>query len=260
MSTQPETVPALPVADRLTPPLPTDPAEVMRRGQQVANALRRFVRKHPEQIVAIDGSRHPRAEAWQFVAACYGHTALVTSTEQLLEEDPGFIAVAHLRNAAGEIVSGAEAVCMRSEEFWSDKEAFQLRSNAQTRACAKVTRNVFAWIMVLAGFSPTPAEEMEYTPGNHSHAPMTGKKCSECGNQLSDKRWRDTRQKFGKALCLDHEKIASQAAGEQLINVVNDPKFVEESVRQVKARKANGAQPIAELLDKVPKHKDAYSL
>src|SRR3990167_1775382 len=43
---------------------------------------------------------------------------------------------------------------------------FQLRSMAQTRACAKAYRNVLAWVVVLAGFKPTPAEEM--TGSEHS--------------------------------------------------------------------------------------------
>lgn len=38
---------------------------------------------------------------------------------------------------------------------------FQLRSMAQTRACAKALRNVLAWVVVLAGYKPTPAEEMD---------------------------------------------------------------------------------------------------
>ncbi len=38
---------------------------------------------------------------------------------------------------------------------------FQLRSMAQTRACAKALRNVLAWVVVLAGYKPTPAEEMQ---------------------------------------------------------------------------------------------------
>ncbi len=37
---------------------------------------------------------------------------------------------------------------------------FQLRSMSQTRASAKAFRNVLAWIVVLAGYKPTPAEEM----------------------------------------------------------------------------------------------------
>jgi len=32
---------------------------------------------------------------------------------------------------------------------------------AQTRACAKALRNVLAWVVVLAGYRATPAEEMQ---------------------------------------------------------------------------------------------------
>ena len=38
---------------------------------------------------------------------------------------------------------------------------FQLRSMAQTRACAKALRNVLAWVVVLAGYQATPAEELD---------------------------------------------------------------------------------------------------
>lgn len=37
---------------------------------------------------------------------------------------------------------------------------FQLRSMAQTRACAKALRNVLAWVVVLAGYKPTVVEEL----------------------------------------------------------------------------------------------------
>mgnify|MGYP001608234847 CR=1 FL=1 len=37
---------------------------------------------------------------------------------------------------------------------------FQLRSMAQTRSCAKAFRQVLAWVVVLAGYKATPAEEM----------------------------------------------------------------------------------------------------
>ena len=38
---------------------------------------------------------------------------------------------------------------------------FQLSSMAQTRACSKALRNVLAWVVVLAGYKPTPAEELQ---------------------------------------------------------------------------------------------------
>ena len=40
------------------------------------------------------------------------------------------------------------------------KPLFQLRSMAQTRAEAKALKSVFGWVVVLAGYRPTPAEEM----------------------------------------------------------------------------------------------------
>jgi hypothetical protein len=40
------------------------------------------------------------------------------------------------------------------------KPLFQLRSMAETRAEAKVLKSIFGFVVVLAGFKPTPAEEM----------------------------------------------------------------------------------------------------
>ena len=62
------------------------------------------------------------------------------------------------------IVGGAEAYCMRDEENWKEKPWFQLASMAQTRAGAKALRNVLAWVVVLAGYRPTPAEELTSSP------------------------------------------------------------------------------------------------
>jgi hypothetical protein len=41
---------------------------------------------------------------------------------------------------------------------------FQLASMAQTRANAKALRNCLAWVVVLAGYRATPAEELNTTP------------------------------------------------------------------------------------------------
>lgn len=53
---------------------------------------------------------------------------------------------------------------------------FQLRSMAQTRASAKAFRNVLAWVVVLAGYKPTPAEEMPSPdPQDYAeHSPLPG--------------------------------------------------------------------------------------
>ena len=61
----------------------------------------------------------------------------------------------------GEVISSAEAMTTIDEPNWKTRPEFMLRSMAQTRASAKALRNVFAWIVVMAGLKPTPAEEMD---------------------------------------------------------------------------------------------------
>ena len=55
-----------------------------------------------------------------------------------------------------------EKMCVGEESV----PLFQLRSMSQTRACAKALRNALAWVVVLAGFQPTPAEELDDIRGN----------------------------------------------------------------------------------------------
>jgi hypothetical protein len=59
-----------------------------------------------------------------------------------------------LRNGKG----GYEAEKIKVGE--TQKPLFQLRSMAQTRAEAKALKGVFSWVVVLAGYKPTPAEEL----------------------------------------------------------------------------------------------------
>jgi hypothetical protein len=69
---------------------------------------------------------------------------------------------------------------------------YQLASMAQTRACAKALRNVLSWVAVLAGYRPTPAEEMPVqtapaTPAREpgqdtTEAPIAGSGCPHCGS------------------------------------------------------------------------------
>jgi hypothetical protein len=68
-------------------------------------------------------------------------------------------------------ISAAEAMCLNDEPNWKTKPLFQLRSMAQTRSCAKALRNVLAWVVVLAGYRATPAEEIQ-DMANENKAPL----------------------------------------------------------------------------------------
>jgi hypothetical protein len=70
------------------------------------------------------------------------------------------------------MIGAAESMCMRDEPNWRGKPNYAIRSMAQTRAGGKAIRSVFAWVAVLAGYSGTPAEEMDES---FSHKPTTSK-------------------------------------------------------------------------------------
>jgi len=65
------------------------------------------------------------------------------------------------------VISRASAECGAADEYdrngnllWSKRPRYARRSMAQTRATGKACRMSFSWIMKLAGYEPTPAEEM----------------------------------------------------------------------------------------------------
>ena len=166
------------------------PETVLAEAALAAKALQSVVseKKNP---VTFGGVQYLEFEDWQTLARFYGVTAKVVSTTFVeyggakgFESRAEAIAVQN-----GTVLSAAEAMCLNDEKTWSTRAVyrqdergkkikigvapvpmFQLRSMAQTRACAKALRNVLAWVAVLAGYKPTPAEEMdsvhpEETPG-----------------------------------------------------------------------------------------------
>ncbi len=80
-------------------------------------------------------------------------------------------ACVEVRTADGTVHGRAEAMVSRSEETWSRREDFALRSMAETRAESRAYRRAIGWIVHLAGYSPTPAEEMGHTSGADTSAP-----------------------------------------------------------------------------------------
>ena len=136
------------------------PAEVVLTGREAAVQLQKIVNSRPKKLV-MGGKQYLFFEDWQTVGKFYGVTTKVTRTEELKEEGKliGFLATA-VAIANGVEISGADAECTSDELNWKGKPRFQLRSMAQTRACAKALRNCLGWVAVLAGYEPTPAEEM----------------------------------------------------------------------------------------------------
>jgi hypothetical protein len=140
----------------------SDPAGALAQMTQVAKTLEKVVRDQ-RLIVSIGSSEHVRVEGWTFLGSLLGVFPVVVWTRPVLDESGatiGWEARCEARTRAGEIVGAAEAECLRSERTWGKRDDYALRSMAQTRAVSKALRLPLGFVMQLAGFNPTPAEEM----------------------------------------------------------------------------------------------------
>ena len=159
-----ETVDAMVVAPKTgLAPLTMDnaPTIVLEEAQKAANALANVIALKPKKIV-INGEQYLEFEDWQTVGRFYGVTAGVEGAPEYVEVAgaKGFKATAVALHD-GQVVSRATAYCMDDEDRWAKAPTYQVASMAQTRANAKALRNVLSWVVVLAGYKTTPAEEMD---------------------------------------------------------------------------------------------------
>ncbi len=166
------------------------PEIVLDEARKAAVALQAVIAGKKDPVM-MNGQQYLEYEDWQTVGRFYNVTAKVEKTEFVQYGNVrGFSASAVAIRSDGMEVSRAEADCLSDEPKWSKKAKyewrdkpdgsgrerlvvgeedvplFQLKSMAQTRACAKALRNVLAWVVVLAGYRPTPAEELEREQGS----------------------------------------------------------------------------------------------
>lgn len=159
------------------------PAVVLEEARNAARALKDVLDAKAKKVV-FNGEQYLEFEDWQTLGRFYGVTAKVVDTHFVEYGDvKGFAARAVALRADGAEISAAEAECLNDEPKWRSRPVyewgetptgrrerlkvgeepvplFMLKSMAQTRASAKALRNVLAWVVVLAGYRPTPAEEL----------------------------------------------------------------------------------------------------
>ena len=154
--------PAQPLALLPAPPPPQslfgsdDPMEILKAATLVANALV-SVTKQQGFVLDIKGRKYAKVEAWQTMG---GMLSMYTVCEWTRKLEAGWEARVLLYNRHGIIVGSGEASCLKTEPMRKSWDDYAIRSMAQTRATGKAYRSNLAWIMVLAGYEATPAEEM----------------------------------------------------------------------------------------------------
>lgn len=180
------------------PIMPVQPAEVVEQATVAAQTLKKVIENKAKKVL-INGEQYLEFEDWQTLGRFYGYTVAATETTEIWRESKliGFSAKAVVYQN-GQVVSNAESSCMRDEPNWKTRPEFMLKSMAQTRACAKALRNVLAWVAVLAGYKPTPAEEMD----GLSTEPASEKQVNFIANLLDQKGYseEDVKKKYGVPL------------------------------------------------------------
>jgi len=135
------------------------PEGVVERATQIAQALAKVVRERNLALV-IAGQEYVRYPGLALLGAMLGLGA--REVESYKDSEGTWHATAEIiRLADGQVVGRASACCSPRERNWSGKPDHMLRSMALTRAAAKAYKLLIGWILPLAGYSPTPAEEME---------------------------------------------------------------------------------------------------
>lgn len=150
-----------------------DPDEVIAKATATANALKAVV-DAKNLTKDIQGKAYVLVDGWTLLGTMLGVFPICVWTRPVHEFPAnqgspvvGWEARVEARTLAGAVVGAAEAQCTRSENLWKSRDDYALRSMAQTRATSKALRQPLGFVMTLAGFAETPAEEMpkaENTP------------------------------------------------------------------------------------------------
>jgi len=132
------------------------PRELIVAAVETAKELNAII-THQRLFVEISGHRYVKVEGWTTLGIMLGCVAREVETT---ERDGIYTSIVELTRIADSVcISRASAEC-GDESPWNKRPRYARRSMAQTRATSKAARLAFSWIMVLAGYEVTPAEEM----------------------------------------------------------------------------------------------------
>lgn len=134
------------------------PAAVIREASGIAEQLAEIVNSR-KLYSTISGRKYVKVEGWTTLGAMLGVLPREVETHPI---DNGYESTVELVRASdGAVVGRGSAICTRGERNWAKRDDYAVRSMAITRATGKAYRLGFSWVMALAGYEPTPAEEMD---------------------------------------------------------------------------------------------------
>jgi len=135
----------------------SSPQNVIELAKPIASALAGIINDRKLYTV-INGKKYVQVDGWSTLGAMLGVLPIEVRSEKI---DGGYESYVELkRTSDGMVIGGASAICTRDEKNWSSRDEYAIKSMATTRATGKAYRLAFSWIMNLAGYESTPAEEM----------------------------------------------------------------------------------------------------
>ena len=125
---------------------------------KVAASLKNVIQSQ-DLAVKIGPSEYVTAEGWEVLGTMLGCTPFVESVEEIpTDHKHKFMYKATVSIRQGDtILSRASAMAERNN---MQKDRPSVYSMAQTRALGKAYRMALSWIVKMADYEPTPAEEM----------------------------------------------------------------------------------------------------
>lgn len=139
----------------------SDPVVVLERATRAASALAKVLNRQKLYITIGSGEKARKyitVEGWTLLGSMLGVFARVEWTHPIAN---GWEARAEaIVGATGMVIGAAEASCLRTEGPWRERDDYALRGMAQTRAISRALRGPLDFVVKLAGYATTPAEEV----------------------------------------------------------------------------------------------------
>lgn len=121
-------------------------------------------------VAKINNRDYPTVQWWTTVGASLGMFPYEVRSEKITDDqgNMGYESFVEVRRD-GQAVTSASAICSRSENQWSKRDEYAIKSMATTRATAKAYRLGLSFLAVLSGLEATPAEEMPRDGGGFNN-------------------------------------------------------------------------------------------
>ncbi len=135
----------------------SSPESVVENATKMANLLKKII-DDKKLSVNLRGQSHVKCEGWTTLGALLG--VYPQESTVVVHDDGSVTATIELRTLDGKVISRGSGHVGMDEKTWAGRPAYARRSMAITRATGKAFRLGFSWVIALAGYNPTPAEEM----------------------------------------------------------------------------------------------------